>query len=641
NFMAMTNEQFDEMVKRLEILARNAPAKYRFRVTLLALLGYAYIALILAVLLSLFVLLFSLMWSQGKFNFVGVKVGWILLVLAWVVLQSLWVRLLPPEGFELTRAEAPRLFELIEEITHALNAPRIHHVLFVDFFNAAVAQVPRFGFFGGYRNYLLLGLPVMQATTPAQFRSMLAHELGHLSGNHGRFSGWIYRLRLTWGQLLARLESEQRWGSFLFTRFLNWYAPYFQAYSFVLARTHEYEADEAAARLTGAQNVAETLIDIRLKGSYLEENYWPDVYRHTETEPRPIGGVYANLSHALGRPLPPDTVTRRLNLALAERTNSDDTHPALADRLRALGYMSREGGDDEGGDWAKLYQPAPVEQSAADFYLGQHAQTLVSQFESVWQQGVAEQWSERHSHVLRSRQTLAALEEKAQSGALHFDEAWTRAALAAELRTPAEAIPLLRDVLSLRPGHAEANFLLGQLLLGQNDRAGVAHLEQASARDPDMLIPACQVLFAYFTAEGQPHEAERYREHAQNFFARLEEAEPERAKISSAEELIPHQVAPAEVERLRGQLSPFPEIKTAYLAQKRLEKFPERPLYVLGIVTNAPWYALNRDDSNRQLINEIVSQVSFTGETLVVVLDGGYKKLLKGFRRLEGSQIFP
>jgi Zn-dependent protease with chaperone function len=635
--MAMTNEKFDEMVGRLEILAKNEPAKYRFRVALLALLGYAYIGLVLAVLISLFVLLFSLMWSQGKFNFLAGKLGWVLLVLAWIVLRSLWIKLLPPDGFELTRAEAPRLFDLIEELTHALNAPRIHHVLVVDFFNAGVAQVPRFGFFGGYRNYLQIGLPAMQATTPTQFRSMLAHELGHLSGNHGRFSGWIYRLRLTWGQLLARLESEQHWGAFLFTKFLNWYAPYFQAYSFVLARTHEYEADEASVRLTSVQDVAETLIETRLKAGYLEENYWPEVYRHAESEPRPVAGVYANLPRALGQPPAPEAVARQLNLALAERTNSDDTHPALADRLRAIGYTPQQ----EGGDWANLYQSSSVQESAADYYLDRHAQTLAAQFDRAWQEGIAEQWGERHKYVVRSRQTLATLEEKAQGGALNFDEAWTRATLAAELRTPEETIPLLRDVLSLRPDHAEANFLLGQMLLGQNDRAGVAHLEKASARNPDMLVPACQVLFAYFTAEGQPQEAERYREHAQKFFARLEEAEPERAGISSAEELIPHEAAPAEVERLRGQLRPFPQIETVYFAQKRLEKFPERPLYVVGIVTTASWYTLNRNKLNQQLINEVVSQVSFPGETLVIVLEGSYKKLLKGFRRLEGSQIFP
>jgi Zn-dependent protease with chaperone function len=638
NFMAMTNEKFDEMVKRLEIVAKAAPEKYRFRVALLALLGYAYIGLVLAVLIGLLVAMIGLAFSRGRLNLFVIKFGWILVVLAWVVLRSLWVKLSPPEGLELTRAEAPRLFDLIEELTRALDAPRIHHVLVLDFFNAAVAQVPRFGFFGGYKNYLLLGMPLLQADTPAQFRATLAHELGHLSGKHGRFGGWIYRLRETWVQLLTRLEAEQRWGSFLFTAFFNWYAPYFQAYSFVLARTHEYEADEAAARLTGAQNVAETLIDTRLRASYLEENYWPEVYRRADTEPRPVPGVYANIQQALGPSLPQDSVALRLNLALAEQTDSADTHPALADRLRALGYPAPNG-DTRNDDWAKHYQPATVEQSAADVYLGEHAGALVAELEREWQRGMAEQWSERHNYVLRSQQTLAALEEKARGGALSFEEAWTRASLVTELKTPEEAIPLLRDVLSLRADHAAANFLLGQLLIGQNDPAGVAHLERASARDPELRIPACQILFAHFTEQGQPDEAERYREHANEYFAKLEEAQQERATINSAEELIPHEAAPAEIKQLREQLGAFPQIKAAYLAQKRLEKMPEKPLYVLGVVPEAPWHKLNQDKTNRELANEIGSRVAFPGETLImVVAEENNYFIKKGFRN---ARIFP
>lgn len=639
----MTNEKFDEMVKRLEILAKAAPGKYRFRVALLALLGYAYIGLVLAVLLGILGLMLWVAVSQGKLNYIIVKFGWILVVLAWVVLRSLWVKLSPPEGLELTRDEVPQLFDLIEELTRSLDAPRIHHVLVLDFFNAAVAQVPRFGFFGGYKNYLLLGMPLLQADTPAQFRATLAHELGHLSGKHGRFSGWIYRLRQTWLQLLTRLEREQRWGSFFFTAFFNWYAPYFQAYSFVLARTHEYEADEAAARLTSAQNVAETLIDTRLKASYLEENYWPEVYRRADTEPRPVPGVYAHLQQAVSHPLPQGTVAAQLNLALAQQTNSADTHPALADRLRALGYPAPDGGDDNNvrkGDWVKHYQPATVEQSAADFYLGAHAQTLVAELDRLWQQGMAEQWSERHNYVLRSQQTLDRLEEKARNGgALLFDEAWTRASLTLELRTPEEAIPLLREVLALRADHAEANFRLGQLLLRQNDPSGVAHLEQASARNPELLIPACEVLFMHFTEQGQPEQAERYREQAHKYFSKLQDAQTERATLNSPQELIPHEATPAQIQHLREQLSAFPQVKAAYLAQKKLEKMPEKPLYVLGVVPRTSWRQLNHDKANRQLIDEISSQLNFPAETLIMLLANENKHYLKkGFRN---AQIFP
>jgi len=635
----MTNERFDEMVKRLEIMATNEPAKYRLRVALLAVLGYAYIALVLTVLLGLCLLLVGIAISVGKANLIIIKVGWVLLVLAAVVIRSLWVKQTPPKGFELTRADAPRLFDLIEELTKSLGAPRIHHVQMLDFFNAAVVQVPRFGFFGGYKNYLLLGLPDLQACPPAQFRATLAHELGHLSGQHGRFASWIYRLRRTWGQLLQRLEADGRWGSLIFTSFLNWYAPYFQAYSFVLARKHEYEADEAAARLTGARNVAEMLIDTRLKESYLEENYWPQIYRRAETEAQPAADVYANLPLTLGEPVAQESLARGLQLALARKTDSADTHPALADRLRALGYPSQNGNGN--GDWVERYKIAPVEQSAADFYLGSHAQTLVAQFDRAWQESIAEQWSERHNYVLRSQKTLSELEEKARSGgALAFDEAWLRASLAAEFKTPEEATPLLRHALDLRPAHAGVNFLLGQTLLRQADEAGIAHLERAASLEQDLLIPACQILFQHFNAQGQTEQAERYRERANQYYAKLEAAQPERATIRSPKELISHQADPAEVKRLCEQLSQLPRVKKAYLAQKRLKLFPEKPLYVLGVVPKVPWYQLNHDKANRKLVDQLAAQLSFSGETLILALAGDNKKFLKGFRKLEGSQIF-
>ena len=90
--------------------------------------------------------------------------------------------------------------------------------------------------FGWLNNYLVLGLPLLRALSPAEFRAVLAHEFGHLSGKHGRFSGWIYRVRQTWIQILVSVHQERSYASFLFEPFLEWYAPYLNAYSFVLAR---------------------------------------------------------------------------------------------------------------------------------------------------------------------------------------------------------------------------------------------------------------------------------------------------------------------------------------------------------------------------------------------------------------------
>jgi Zn-dependent protease with chaperone function len=315
--MAMTTEQFVEMVGRLEEYAKREPAKYRLRVGLLAALGYAYILFVLLT-LALLVFLFGWWINPPKLNFWVLTFCWMLVVLAWLLVSSLRVKLPAPEGVRLKREESPDIFALADELADKLEAPRPHVIQVDADFNASLAQVPRLGPFGWQRNYLTLGLPLMQALTPAQFRAVLAHELGHLSGNHGRFGSWIYRVRLTWVQLLTRLEREEHWGSFLFTKFVNWYAPYFNAYSFVLARRHEYDADRASARLTGGREAAVALAAVQVKGAYLSQKYWPEIFKRADVQREPTAGAFAGMWHALRAGVAPEEARRRR--ATATRT---------------------------------------------------------------------------------------------------------------------------------------------------------------------------------------------------------------------------------------------------------------------------------------------------------------------------------
>ena len=107
-------------------------------------------------------------------------IRWLLPIgaLAFVILRSLAVRIDPPEGIPVSRAEAPTFYDAIDEINRAVRGPSLHAVLLDADLNAGVVQVPRFGIFGG-RSYLVIGLPLLQALTPTEFRAVLAHELAH------------------------------------------------------------------------------------------------------------------------------------------------------------------------------------------------------------------------------------------------------------------------------------------------------------------------------------------------------------------------------------------------------------------------------------------------------------------------------
>jgi Zn-dependent protease with chaperone function len=250
----MTNDHWDALVRRLETEAEHDPDSYKRRVALWAAGGYAVLvgALLVAVAAVTGVAV-AIVAGGGALL---IKLAIPALVLAAVIVRALFVKLPPPDGIELTASDAPALFYEIERLRGELGAPGIHHVLLDGNFNAAIVQIPRIGPFGWQRNYLVIGLPLLHALPTDELSAVIAHELGHIGGGHGRFSAWIYRLRSSWARLMEELDSGDHTGAGLMRRFFEWYVPRFSAASFALARAHEYEADTVAARGAGARHAA-------------------------------------------------------------------------------------------------------------------------------------------------------------------------------------------------------------------------------------------------------------------------------------------------------------------------------------------------------------------------------------------------
>ena len=330
----MNGNKLTGRIPYLEAFAEHNPGAYRLRVALLAALGYAYLlAVVLFLLAVVVVILLSV-----RISYIAIKIVWIPLVLVGLVLRSLWITLPVPEGTELERAQAPALFDLIEEVSRKLSGPKVHHVLLSDDYNASIVQIPRFGMFGWLHNYLVVGLPLLRALDPSEFRAVLAHEVGHLSGRHGRFSGWIYRLRQSWIQILTRVHQERHYASFLFEPFINWYAPYLNTYSFVLARAQERNADQYAVDLAGREVTAVMLVRMMAKERGLIENFWPIFFRQSKEQLKTPRDPFAQMLQRLDQPIGSTNTQKWFYEAMRVPTGYKDTHPALADRLAAIGF---------------------------------------------------------------------------------------------------------------------------------------------------------------------------------------------------------------------------------------------------------------------------------------------------------------
>src|SRR6187200_98504 len=138
----MNQEAYENFVARIELAADRNPVLYRLRLSGMAVLGYAYVALVLSVLIAALVLLgWMIIHHAGAA--IAAKLGILIIPLVWAVVTAMFVRLAPPQGREITASEAPELFRLIEETRVQAGAPRAHTVLITEEFNAAVVQHAR------------------------------------------------------------------------------------------------------------------------------------------------------------------------------------------------------------------------------------------------------------------------------------------------------------------------------------------------------------------------------------------------------------------------------------------------------------------------------------------------------------------
>jgi hypothetical protein len=462
---------------------------------------------------------------------------------------------------------------------------------------------------------------------------VIAHEFAHLSRSHSRFSGWIYRVRQTWDNVFEQMAGQKQSGWGLFLRFFRWYAPFFDAYSFVLARQNEYEADRCAVEIAGVPTATQALIRVQLQGRLISELFWPEVFRRATSEAVPPRSAFTGLRERLRQGPAEQDADRWLQQALAVRTSLADTHPCLKERLRG---MRGEMVPDEGMSPAL---PPPVTETAGHVLVGAALPELRTVLESRWRQGVEQEWKSRFEQAQALREKLAALQQATENIPPTLEQQWEHANLRGALEGDEVAEPLLRSLLAASPGHPPASFTLGRILLERDDEAGVALVEHAMQADPDAVHPGCNLLYGFYERTGRH---EQTRALTQRFDAHsdlLALAQEERGKVRTDDRLLPHELNPEQIEALRQQLAPKAGLGGVWIARKEVRLFPEKPCYLVALKPAAKWYQIRSSDADSRLVAELANSMVWPGETFVFAWSGTLKKLAVRMSGMPGARI--
>jgi Zn-dependent protease with chaperone function len=610
--MPRSDETIRARLDHLEREAREHPRRHQLRLLTLALIGYLYPLLWFIVSFGLVIGMLALapfVLADAGAQTLVVYCFFLLaaIVLAARVPLTFWVTLPAPSGCALGTRQAPGLRALIDEVRQPTGGVPVHHILIDVRFNAAVVQIPRFGLAGRRTNYLIIGLPLLIALGPEQLRAVLAHEFGHLRAEHGRFNAWIYRVHQTWEAMAAPFAASNKLRWLVMGWFVQRYGSHFASTTLAIRRVHEYAADRTMTDAVPVNLAANALLAIGWIGYRLGKSFWPAVLWEAACDPLPPADIYGRLAEFLAAPPPADMLARWRSREQSSRTPITEEHPCLADRLEALGCRRMLD--------SYMHAGLDVAHSCLPL-LGDSRPRISSVANATWKAVVIEGWRREHAAAKRAQEKRQKVPTSGPAGN-GCDGEWEDLQVEIQQAHPQAAVGMLDEFLARRPDHALAHYMLGRLLLEQDDARASQHLETAMSRDSDFIAPGLAMLLEYYRELGRDEDADPIRrrllEHAQVLTA----ARHERLTVSRRDRFEPHDLSDEQVHTLGRVLYRYPRIRAAWIVRKQVRHLTDKPGYVLALSCR-PGDVEGR--ANRFLTEALSAQMPFACAVVVLTL---------------------
>ena len=198
---------------------------------------------------------------------------------------------------EVTRAEEPALFDMIDDIVEQVKTAKPKKVYWSADVNAAVFYDSSFwSMFLPIRKNLIIGIGLLNTLTAEELKAVLSHEFGHFSQRTMKVGSYVYNVNKVIFNMLYDNDSfgsmASRWGSvsgyiaiFVMLAFhiingiqyllRKMYELVNKSYS-SLSREMEFHADEIAASITGYEPLKTALMRFSISSASYNEvlNYY-------------------------------------------------------------------------------------------------------------------------------------------------------------------------------------------------------------------------------------------------------------------------------------------------------------------------------------------------------------------------------
>lgn len=621
--MLQTKDKFKQLVQYAENQAKNSPNLYKLYVLSFTVFGYLMMfSMVSLIALSVSSLLnYSLSLASLSFPILTNNTFILSMVLVAMLIRILFVRVDAPKGYVLDPQRNSELFKYIGALRKQLKLPKVHQVIVDSEFNAAMVQHPRFGMMFWQKNTLVLGLPLLLSLSKEQAGAVIAHEFGHLAGNHSRLNGWVYRTRETWGRITHICETKDNKLFKIIEHFSCWYAVYFNAFTFAWARRNEYEADKVAATLTSPEATSLALTSTRVLSEIQDEYFWQPIYSQADKERVPKAGPFRSLqSFCKTFMVQAEDIKHRTRVAIQTKTGYVDTHPSLRDRISAL--------------QVPVFIPKViVKESAGEAWLDAgDLNKIIDEFDQQWIVQNRFNWKSRYDYVQATRKKLECLKSLPVND-LSRQQLWQLANWTEELEPSTDPLPLyLRYKLLSKDDCDDVDLAIARVMLNRGDKRGLRYVEYVLT-NYRLALPACELAYHFSRQTGDAELMELWRQRVDHYSSVQDPARKERFGLVSTDHIIPCTLPAAELISLRKELLDLPAVKEVWIAQKMVKHFPANPIYVLAYTSQGKSFGAVSSAKE-----DLILDVNWPGDVFVVS-SLGFKRSLRKDVILRGVRI--
>jgi Zn-dependent protease with chaperone function len=516
----------------------------------------------------------GLWWWPGYVVFDGIMLA----VGLWLSIKAIRCLVLTfPEVSALTmdRGTYALLFRDINEIRTRIDAPKFDRIEFTMDLNACVTQRPQWFGLLGSKSCLYIGFPLIFLLTREEFKTVLAHEIAHISRRHGLARR---RALLVQASVVNIYEHFSKGGrgvaGLLLGKWMDRFMPAVIDHGLVAGRMHEREADLIAARACGVDSCVRALVKIFTLSAIYDEDvrelFDESVRRNNFPNVSYLEAFQRHVDEAAENP---QRVAALLDAELFRMTELTSSHPSLRERLQNIR-----------GTWSGALD---LRGGAAEEYLGRAHKQLRLEIDRQWLAEIKTGWRRRHDKLRATEARLHKVQNMKDDGeTLYGYELMNMAAWTEELYGRKQALMAYTEYHLKYPLMTEGRFHYGRLLLANDEQKGLNVLIELVRNDPHYREEGLSIIKDGYRRKGDEHGVQWCEKQLDAFYDEMEAVVEDRFEHRSTDVFHVHELPVNFQESLYRLCGEFPGIQRLYLLRKEVKHYRESPFHVMVVAFN-------------------------------------------------------